>query len=290
VITVTEIELLKLAQTGDYDAFEALYSALEPGLTRFVRRLIGDDYEAQDVVQDTLMSLYVNLVKIDPPEKLRPYVFRIARNRCYDILRRQGRFEHVSIDADEDDGMNVRVSFQLADVRAQVPEEVSHWILLHVEVTEAIERLPELQRQALILYAEEELSYAEIADVMNVSIGTVKSRIFHAKQTLRRLLRPATLEAIEDEIDDAPVATPVKKRDTPAGEDIDHGRSEDSEDSAVSTGAAGAAAVGRTGRPDGRVSGDGPDGGQAVQRNSAKNRRAVSRRLLRHGHADAGTG
>lgn len=287
-MTVTEAELLKLAQEGDYDAFEALYTALEPGLARFVRRLIGDGYEAQDVVQDTLMSLYVNLVKIDPPEKLRPYVFRIARNRCYDILRRQGRFEQVSIDADEDDGMNVRVSFQLADDRAQLPEEVSHWLLLHLEVTEAIERLPELQRQALILYAEEELSYAEIADVMNVSMGTVKSRIFHAKQTLRRLLRPATLEAIEDEIEDAPVTTPVKKRDTPAGEEVDHGRNEDSEDSAVSAGTEGAAAVGGTRSADGRVSGDGADGRQTVRRNSAQSRRAVSRRLLRDGHADAG--
>lgn len=287
-MTVTEAELLKLAQEGDYDAFEALYTALEPGLARFVRRLIGDGYEAQDVVQDTLMSLYVNLVKIDPPEKLRPYVFRIARNRCYDILRRQGRFEQVSIDADEDDGMNVRVSFQLADDRAQLPEEVSHWLLLHLEVTEAIERLPELQRQALILYAEEELSYAEIAEVMNVSMGTVKSRIFHAKQTLRRLLRPATLEAIEDEIDDAPVAASVKKRDTPAGEEVDHGRNEDSEASAVSAGAEGAAAVGGTRGADGRVSGDGADGRQTVQRNSAQSRRAVSRRLLRDGHADAG--
>ncbi|WP_343420616.1 RNA polymerase sigma factor [Candidatus Flexifilum breve] len=287
-MTVTEAELLKLAQEGDYDAFEALYTALEPGLARFVRRLIGDGYEAQDVVQDTLMSLYVNLVKIDPPEKLRPYVFRIARNRCYDILRRQGRFEQVSIDADEDDGMNVRVSFQLADDRAQLPEEVSHWLLLHLEVTEAIERLPELQRQALILYAEEELSYAEIAEVMNVSMGTVKSRIFHAKQTLRRLLRPATLEAIEDEIDDVPVAALVKKRDTPAGEEVDHGRNEDSEASAVSAGAEGAAAVGGTRGADGRVSGDGADGRQTVQRNSAQSRRAVSRRLLRDGHADAG--
>lgn len=287
---MTEAELLKQAQEGDYDAFEALYAALEPGLARFVRRLIGDGYESQDVVQDTLMSLYVNLTKIDPPEKLRPYVFRIARNRCYDILRRQGRFEEVSIDADEDDGMNVRVTFQLADERAQMPEEVSHWLLLHLEVREAIEQLPELQRQALILYAEEELSYAEIADVMNVSIGTIKSRIFHAKQTLRRLLRPETLEAIEDEIEDSAVTPPTNERDNPVEKGLEHGRREDSEDSAVSTGAAGAPAVGRTSSADGLVSRNRAHGGQAVQRNSAKSRGIIPRGLLRDGHADAGIG
>ena len=288
---MTEAELLKLAQDGDYDAFEALYTALEPGLARFVRRLIGDGYESEDVVQDTLTSLYVNLVKIDPPEKLRPYVFRIARNRCYDILRKQGRYEEVSIDADEDDSFNVRVSFQLADERVPMPEEVSHWLLLHLEVSDAIERLPELQRQALILYAEEELSYAEIADVMNVSIGTIKSRIFHAKQTLRRMLKPATLEAIEDEMDDAPVQPPVNKRDDPAQKgDNNHGRSEATEDSAVSTGIEVAPAVSGTGNPSGRVSRDGAHGGQAVHRNSAQSRGVIPRRLLRDRNADAGIG
>jgi len=62
---------------------------------------------------------------------------------------------------------------------------------------EAMDRLPEPQRQALILFADEELSYAEIAEVLGTNIGTVKSRLFHAKRTLRRLLRPETVSAIE---------------------------------------------------------------------------------------------
>ena len=62
-----------------------------------------------------------------------------------------------------------------------------------------MERLPELQRQALILFSEEGLSYNEIAEAMDTSIGTVKSRLFHAKQGLRRLLRPDTLQALDVE-------------------------------------------------------------------------------------------
>jgi RNA polymerase sigma-70 factor (ECF subfamily) len=77
------------------------------------------------------------------------------------------------------------------------PEEVAHWLLIQLEVREAIDRLPEMQRQALILYSEEDLSYTEIAAVMETTVGTVKSRLFHAKQTLRRLLRPETLEALD---------------------------------------------------------------------------------------------
>jgi RNA polymerase sigma-70 factor (ECF subfamily) len=197
---LTEHELLRLAQQGDDDAFEQLHAALAPGLGRFVRRLIGDGQESEDVVQDTLLALYLNLNRIEPVEKLRPYVFRIARNRCYDILRREGRYEEVSID--NDDPYNMRVSFEIADERATLPEEVAHWLLLQLEVREAIDSLPELQRQALMLYAEEELSYAEIAEVMGVNIGTVKSRLFHAKKGLRARMKPETLAAILDELDE----------------------------------------------------------------------------------------
>lgn len=197
---MTEHELLKLAQEGDYDAFEQLHAALAPGLGRFVRRILGDGQEAEDVVQDTLLALYLNLSRIEPVEKLRPYVFRIARNRCYDILRREGRYEEVSMDAD--DPVSVRVSFEVADERSTPPEEVAHWLLLQFEVREAMDDLPELQRQTLILYAEEELSYNEIAEVMGVSIGTIKSRLFHAKKNLRARLRPETLAAIVGDLDE----------------------------------------------------------------------------------------
>lgn len=210
---MTEYELLRLAQAGDEEAFEQLHAALAPGLGRFVRRLIGDGQEAEDVVQDTLLALYLNLSRIEPVEKLRPYVFRIARNRCYDILRRGGRYEEVSIDADDDDPLRVRVSFELADERSTPPEEVAYWLLLQIEVREAMDSLPELQRQTLILFSEEGLTYAEIAEVMGVNIGTIKSRLFHAKKNLRARLKPETLAAILAELGDDEDQVSVEKRD-----------------------------------------------------------------------------
>ena len=195
-----EIALLKQARGGGLDAFDAfddLHQRLQPIITRFVRRLIGGGDAVDDIVQDTFLSLYTNMDRIDPPENLRPYLFRIARNRSYDILRKQGRHEYLSLD---DDPVSVRVSFDVAGQQpGSKPEEAAHWILLNMEVQEAIERLPENQRQALILYSEEQLSYAEIAEVMDVSVGTVKSRIFHAKKNLRGMVRPETLAAIQTE-------------------------------------------------------------------------------------------
>ncbi len=210
---MTEHELLRLAQQGDEEAFEQLHAALAPGLGRFVRRLIGDGQEAEDVVQDTLLALYLNLNRIEPVEKLRPYVFRIARNRCYDILRRGGRYDEVSIDVDEDDPLRVRVSFELADERATPPEEVAYWLLLQIEVREAMDSLPELQRQTLILFSEEGLTYAEIAEVMGVNIGTIKSRLFHAKKNLRARMKPETLAAILEELGAEDTEKSVEKRE-----------------------------------------------------------------------------
>lgn len=192
--TAHETELLARARQGDFDAYEELQRALEPSVRRFVRRLIGDSDLEDDLVQVVFIAFYQHMDRIDPPEHLRPYIYRMARNRCYDELRRQGRFRDVSLD---DDAVEMRVSFVNAG-DAPSPEDTTFWLLLQLEVREAMERLPELQRQALILYAEEGLSYAEIATTMAASAGTIKSRIHHAKKTLRRLLRPETLQALDE--------------------------------------------------------------------------------------------
>lgn len=187
-----ETQWLIEAQAGDSDAFEQLQTRLEPPIMRFIRRLTGTDEDSiEDMTQEVFLSFYLHMREIDPPEKLRPYLFRIARNRCWDELRRQGRRQTLSLD---DEPVEMWVSFTDTSHK---PDDLTHWMLLYLEVQEAMEALPELQRQALILFSEENLSYAEIAEVMETSVGTIKSRLFHAKQSLRRLVRPETLQAIE---------------------------------------------------------------------------------------------
>jgi RNA polymerase sigma-70 factor (ECF subfamily) len=189
----TEIDLLRQAQTGDIDAFGDLQILLESSIRRFVWRLLGNTDAEDDIVQDSLIALYLNLDRIDPPENLRPYLFRIVRNRCYDLLRKRRRYEMLSLD---DEPVEAWVSLNESSGEAG-PEEVTDWLMLHMEVQRAIDRLPELQRQALILYSEENLSYQEIAEVMNCSIGTVKSRLFYAKRTLRGLISAETLQMLD---------------------------------------------------------------------------------------------
>jgi RNA polymerase sigma-70 factor (ECF subfamily) len=192
----SETELVQRAQTGDHDAFAELQSRLDSPIRRFVWRLIGTHPEEDDIVQDSLIALYLNLDRIDPPENLRPYLFRIIRNRCYDLLRKRRRFEHVSLD---EEPVESWVSLNEPPLTGSQPEEVTHWLLLNLEVQTAMERLPELQRETLILYSEENMSYNEIAEAMDCSIGTVKSRLFYAKKMLRQLISPETLTLLESE-------------------------------------------------------------------------------------------
>ena len=114
-----------------------------------------------DIVQDAFLALYVNIDRI---EHLRPFLFRVVRNRCYDELRRKGRFQSIFPDEAIDDNPNTSLFF-LTDRRPPPDEEV-HWILIGSEVQKAIDRLPESQRQTMILYCEEDLSYEQIAEVM----------------------------------------------------------------------------------------------------------------------------
>jgi len=205
---IYEQVLLEDAQAGDIAAYEELQLLLEPDIRRFVSRKIYDPFTVDDVVQNVFLAFYQNMHRIDPITNLRPYIFRIARNKCYDDLRKLERNHNVSLD---DDPVRMRVSFT-ESANQPKPDDVTHWMLLHLEVQEAIAQLPETQREALILYSEDQLSYAEIADIMDCSIGTVKSRLYYAKKNLRGLMNPEALAVLDDEFTDTPR---VKKTATP---------------------------------------------------------------------------
>lgn len=199
-----EQALLQAAIAGDGDAYEALQLRLEPDIRRYVGRKIYDVFTVDDILQEVFWRFYQNMHRIDPLSNLRPYLFRIARNATYDHLRKVQRRETVSLD---DEPVRMRVSFAEAKHQPK-PDDLTHWILLHMEVEEAINNLPDSQRETLVLYSEEQMSYAEIAEVMDCSIGTVKSRLYYAKKNLRGLLNPETVTVLDDEFSPTPRTEP----------------------------------------------------------------------------------
>ncbi len=200
-----EEQLLYAAQDGDQDAYAELQLLLEADIRRYIRRKINDPYTVDDIVQETFLAFYQNLHRIEPLSNLRPYIFRIARNKCYDDLRKLERNADISLD---EEPVQVRVSFTEAHHQPK-PDDLTHWMLLHLEVQEAIEQLPDSQREALQLYSEEQMTYAEIAEIMGCSVGTVKSRLYYAKKNLRGYLRAETIAILDEEFGDTP--HPVKK-------------------------------------------------------------------------------
>ncbi len=188
-----EQALLQRARAGDRPAFDQLQRLLQKRARLFIRRLIGPSPLEEDIARDVFLALFMNLGKLDSVERLRPFLYRVARNRCYSELRRLGRFRVVSLDDPPGDLEGTYRS--LPDTRTS-PDEQVQWTLLYAAVQRALERLPELQRQTMILYGLEDLTYAQIAEAMDTDIGTVKSRIHYARKTLTRLLGPDTAQAI----------------------------------------------------------------------------------------------
>jgi len=185
-----EADLVRRARAGDRNAFDALRLVCEPSVRRFVRRLAGTAFDHDDIVQDAFLALYMNLHRLEPVENLRPFLYRIARNRCYDELRRQGRYDTVSLEGGPD-----RTAPVVKD-RRPGPSEALDRTLAYADLRAAVARLPEDQRQALILYVDEGMSYAEIAFTLATDVNNVKARIHRARKDLARRLSPETLAAL----------------------------------------------------------------------------------------------
>jgi RNA polymerase sigma-70 factor, ECF subfamily len=188
-----EHTLFEKARAGDRTAFDSLQQRLQPPVRRFLRRLIGQNAEEEDLIREAFLALYMNIERIPSVGNLRPFLFRVLRNLSYSELRRQGRFATVSLDTGGEAG--APALRDLADQSPSLHEQVQ-WLLLYAEVQRAMERLPELQRQTLVLYFEEDLTYQQIAEAMATDIGTVKSRIYYARQNLVRHLPPDIAEAL----------------------------------------------------------------------------------------------
>jgi RNA polymerase sigma-70 factor, ECF subfamily len=182
--------LLELARQGDRGAFDRLQREVEPLLRRFLRHLLPGSPQQDDVLQSAFLSLYTNLERIEGEAHLLPFLYRVVRNLAYDELRRRGRYRMVEFtDATAPPGTRPG--------RGSSPDEAVERAMLAAEVGRALSRLPEAQRQALILYGQEGLTYEQVAEALAVDVGTVKSRIHYARQRLRAMLPADTVASLD---------------------------------------------------------------------------------------------
>jgi RNA polymerase sigma-70 factor (ECF subfamily) len=214
-----EARLARAAAAGDGAAFAALYDAYESRIFNFCARLVGNEADAADATQDAFLKVLQRLPKLADREiNFGAYLFTAARNASYDIIGRRKRAEPVE-DIGEAGGRPV-TGDERGDVFAD-PERAAMLGNLQEQVRSANERLPERQREVLALRELEELSYDEIAGIMEMNRNSVAQLISRARIKLRDELQGGALTSVAMSSADCERALPLisMRQDGQLGDD-----------------------------------------------------------------------
>ncbi len=180
-----EAALIRAAQRGNLDAFNELVLAYQHRVYNLAYRILGDPAAAADATQETFIAAYRKIGTFRGGS-FTSWLLRIVANRCYDELRRRKRRPTVSWEAFGE--VNEEANPALIN-SGPSPHERAEQAELARLLQAAIDTLPPHQRVVLVLSDVEGLSYAEIAEVVRVPVGTVKSRLARARARLRDLLQ-----------------------------------------------------------------------------------------------------
>jgi RNA polymerase sigma-70 factor (ECF subfamily) len=181
-------QLVLRAQRGDKRAFELLVMKYQRKLGRLLSRFVRDPAEVEDVTQEAFIKAYRALPAFRGDSAFYTWLYRIAINTAKNYLVAMGRRAPTSTGVDIDDAENFEDADQLRDTNT--PESELEGKEIAATVNKAVDALPEDLRTAITLREIEGLSYEEIANVMNCPIGTVRSRIFRAREAIATELRP----------------------------------------------------------------------------------------------------
>ena len=181
-------KLVERAQGGDRKAFEILFAKYQRKLVRLLSRFIRDAAEVEDVAQEAFIKAYRALPSFRGDSAFYTWLYRIGINTAKNYLVAQGRRAPTSTDFDADEAEGFEDADQLRDINT--PESLLQSKQVGETVNAAMEALPEELRRAIVLRELEGLSYEEIAVSMNCPIGTVRSRIFRARESVAAKLRP----------------------------------------------------------------------------------------------------
>jgi RNA polymerase sigma-70 factor (ECF subfamily) len=181
-------QLVERVQRGDKAAFDLLVSKYQRKIFRLLSRLIRDAAEVEDVAQEAFIKAYRALPGFRGDSAFYTWLYRIAINTAKNHLVSQGRRAPTSTETEIEDAETFDDGEHLRDLNTPDAMLLSRQVA--DAVNRAIERLPEDLRTAVVLRELEGLSYEEIAETMNCPIGTVRSRIFRAREAIAEELRP----------------------------------------------------------------------------------------------------
>jgi RNA polymerase sigma-70 factor (ECF subfamily) len=181
-------QLVERAQRGDKRAFELLVSKYQRKLARLLSRFIRDATEVEDVTQEAFIKAYRALPTFRGDSAFYTWLYRIGINTAKNYLVAMGRRAPTTTEVDSEEAEGYEDGEQLRDLNTPENEMMSRQVAETVNQT--LESLPEELRAAITLREIEGLSYEDIANIMNCPIGTVRSRIFRAREAIAAKLRP----------------------------------------------------------------------------------------------------
>jgi RNA polymerase sigma-70 factor (ECF subfamily) len=189
VQTDPDAALMLRAKRGDRAAFAELVEKYKQPVMNFVFRSLRDEIEAEDLAQNVFLQAWKSRARYRQTAKFSTWLFTIARNLCLNEIRRRSRHPAESIEeahAEHEDQPR-----QQYEDKSQIapPDKLLHGELAQ-KIEEALAELPEAQRTAILLCRQDELSYEEIAGVLDCSLSATKSLIHRGRETLKEKLKP----------------------------------------------------------------------------------------------------
>ncbi|MFP4130443.1 MAG: RNA polymerase sigma factor RpoE [Halorhodospira sp.] len=189
---LSDRELVERVQAGDKQAFDVLVLRYQHKLLKLIGRYVREPQEASDVAQEAFIKAYRAIPRFRGESSFYTWLYRIGVNTAKNHLVAQGR-RPPDTDVDAQDAERYSVESTLRD--QDTPEAEAYRDEVERTVVDAIAELPEELRTAVTLRELEGMSYQEIAQVMDCPVGTVRSRIFRAREAIDRRLRPLTGDA-----------------------------------------------------------------------------------------------
>ncbi len=184
IASAADCDLVTRAVAGREDCFEELVRRYQRPIAAYVYRMTGDYETALDLTQDVFIKVYHSLARYRSEYKFSTWIYRIAHNAAIDHLRRYGggRAQTGTLDG-EADGEGYEKPFASS---APTPEQATEKAERRIVIEEIVQKLPPDYRELIALRHSHDLNYDEIAEVTGLPLGTVKNRIFRAREIMRQ--------------------------------------------------------------------------------------------------------
>jgi RNA polymerase sigma-70 factor (ECF subfamily) len=179
-----DVRLMRLVAGGDTSAFEQLIERHQALVAGTVARMLGSNSDVEDIAQQVFIRVWKSAGRYVARAKFTTWLLKITRNLVFNEMRRAKRHPHLPVQIEPD-----AEEMPLKDEATATPDATLLQAELQAEIEKAIMLLPDMQRMALVLRRYEELSYEDIADVLDLSVPAVKSLLFRARTELRERLK-----------------------------------------------------------------------------------------------------